>query len=65
MKVAAIAGAKITATGIHDHTGEIITITTTIGEIEVAHTDPHGIEEDESRGVMAPLLQTHVTTIGL
>ena len=65
MEVAATAGATITTTVIHGHTGEMTTmITTTPGEIGVVHTDPHGTKEDESHGAMAPLLQTHVTAIG-
>ena len=49
MEVAATAGATITATVVHDHTGEMTTkVTTTIGEIEAVHTGPHGTEEDET-----------------
>ena len=45
--VAVTAGATTTATENHNHTGEMIMITTTIEEIEVAQADPHGIEEAE------------------
>ena len=65
MEVAVAAGATITATRTHGCTGEITTTTTANGEIEVAHTDPHGIGEDETRGAIAPLHRTHVTAIGL
>ena len=66
MEVAATTGAATTATVIHDHTEEITTkVTTTIGEIEVAHIiGPRGTEEDEAHGAMAPPLQAHVTVIG-
>ena len=50
--VAATAGAGTTATETHDHTGEMILNTTTIGKIEVAKANPHGIEEGDTRGVM-------------
>ena len=55
MEVAATAGATITATVIHGHTGETTTmVTMTIGEFGVVHTNTHGIGEDEAHGAMAP-----------
>ena len=63
-RVAVTAGATITATRTHDHTGETIRIAMTTGDIEVVHTDPHGIEEGKMHGAMAPLHQTHMTAIG-
>ena len=39
-------------------------VTMPVGEIEVAHTGPHGTEEDDAHGGMAPPLQAHVTMIG-
>ena len=63
--VAMTTGATITATETADHPGEMTMITMTIGEIAVVKADPHGIWEDETRGVMAPPHRTHVTTIGL
>ena len=61
--VAAPAGATITATETHDHTGETIMITTAIGEIKVVRDYPHGIDEHATRGVMAPPHQTHLAAI--
>ena len=37
----------------------------TTGEIAVVKANPHGIWEDETRGVMAPPHRTHVTAIDL
>ena len=64
---AATAGATTTATETRArvHTGEMIMITTTIGEIEAVQADPHGIEEDETRRVMAPPHPNHMTVIDL
>ena len=50
--VATTAGATITATETTDHPGEMTVITMTIGEMEAVRTDPLGIEEDETRGIM-------------
>ena len=61
--VAAAAGETTTVTETTDHPGEITTITMTIEEIEAVRVDPHGIEEDETRGILAPPHQTHVTAI--
>ena len=46
---------------------EMATITMTIGEIAAVpvKADPPGIQEDETRGAMAPPYQTHVNAIGL
>ena len=63
--VAVTAGETITATETTDHPGEMTMITMTIGEIAAVKADPPGIQEDETRGVMAPPYQTHVTAIGL
>ena len=63
--VAATAGETTTATETTDHPGEMTTIAMTIGEIEGVRTDPLGMQEDETRGAMAPPHQTHVTAIGL
>ena len=69
MEVAATAGAAVTATATHDHTGEITMITTAIEEIEVVQPNPHGTGEDATRGAMAPpqchRTHGHVTAIGL
>ena len=51
MEVATTAGATITATETHHHTGETTMITTTIKEIEVVYADCHGVVEDETRGI--------------
>ena len=65
--VAATAGATITVTETTNHPGEMTMITMTIGEIAAAKADidPLGIQDDETRGVMAPPHQTHVTAISL
>ena len=63
--VAATAGATTTASETTDHPGGMIMITTTIGEIEAAKADPPGMQEDETRGAMAPPHPTHMTVIGL
>ena len=63
--VAVTAGATITATETTDHPGEMTMITMTTGEIAAVKADPLGIQEDETRGAMAPPHQTHVTAIGL
>ena len=63
--VAVTAGAAITATEITDHPGGMTMITMAAGEIAAGKADPLGIQEDETRGVMAPPYQTHVTAIGL
>jgi hypothetical protein len=63
--VAVTAGATITATETTDHPGEMTMITMTTGEIAAVKADPLGIQEDETRGVVAPPRQTHVTAIGL
>ena len=63
--VAATAGATITVTETTDHPGEMTMITMTIGEIAAAKAYHLGIQEDETRGVMAPPHRTHVTAIGL
>ena len=55
---AVTAGAATTVTETTDHPGEMATITMTIGKIETARVNPHGIEEDETRGAMAPPHQT-------
>ena len=59
-------GATITVTETTDHPGEMTMITMPIGEITAVNADPLGIQEDETCGVMAPPLRTHVVTaIGL
>ena len=63
--VAAAAGETTTVTETTDHTGEMTTITMTIREIEGVRVDPHGIEEDATRGNVAPPHQTHAIAIGL
>ena len=63
--VAVTAGVTITATKTTGHPGEMTMITMMNGGIAVVKADPLGIEEDETRGVMAPPYQTHVTAIGL
>ena len=63
--VAVTAGVTITATETTDHPGEMTMITMTTGEIAAVKADPLGIQEDETRGVMAPSDQTHVTAIGV
>ena len=67
MEVAVTAGAVITATETHGHTGEMTMITTAIGEIEVDHTNPYGIGEGEACGAMAPPHRTYnvMTAVGL
>ena len=59
--MAATAGAATTSTKNHDHTGEMIMVTTTTGEIEVAHADLHGIAEGETRGVITANSRVHKT----
>ena len=59
------AGATLTVTETTDHPGEMTMLTMTTGEIAAVKADPLGIQEDETRGVMAPPDQTHVTAIGL
>ena len=63
--VAVTAGATTTASETTDHPGEMIVITTTTGEIEAAKAVPPGMQEDETRGAMAPPHPTHVTAIDL
>ena len=63
--VAATAGATTTVTETTDHPGEMTMLTMTTGEIAAVKADPLGIQEDETRGVMAPPYQTHVTAIDL
>ena len=63
--VAATAGATITVTETTDHHGEMTMITMAIGKIAAAKAGPLGIQEDVTRGAMAPPHQTHVTAIGL
>lgn len=63
--VAVTAGATTTASETTDHPGEMIMITTTIGETEAAKADPPGIWDDETHGATAPPHPTHVTLIGL
>ena len=61
----------VAAIVIHDHTIDHTRemrmptkVTTSIGEMEVAHIGPHGTEEDKTHGAMAPPLLKHVIVIG-